>query len=128
MDQNQEWYACTDEEYWSCAEGPYPSREDAIQGGTGDLEDGDAFYVGRKVPFEPRVSGDSVIERIRDDAYEAGGEHAEDYLDKVTPEQEQALTSLLTSAFKTWFSQNGFGDFFLVEDIQYHIWGEDDLD
>lgn len=85
-------------------------------------------FIGQRYDFEPSVDVDFVIEHIQEEAYDEGGEYAEDYLDpppmkyaearKKWNEQVADLEKRLTDAFRTWSKEtNNEPNFWLVYDV-----------
>lgn len=62
--------------------------------------------VGMLVRFAPLIDGDFVIDTLRDQAYDFGGEYADSYLDSVSKEAEKELTEQLTKAFDEWANKH----------------------
>ena len=78
------------------------------------------LYVGRCVEnFEPCIDVDDVIERIQENAYDVGGEYAEDYLDDVTDGAKETLGERLNDVLERWLNENKYEvNFYSVEDIE----------
>lgn len=85
-------------------------------------------YIGQRYDFEPSVDADFVIERIQDEAYDEGGEYAEDYLDpppmkdiearKKWNDQVADLEKRLTDVFHTWARETkNEPNFWLIFDV-----------
>lgn len=73
--------------------------------------------VGEK--WKPTIDGESIIDMLRDEAYEEGGEYAEDYLEDVPKEQRDELTEILTLAFTVWAKEHGYEpNFFPIENVK----------
>ena len=69
--------------------------------------------VGEK--WKPEISGESIIDMLCDEAYDVGGEYAEDYLKDVPEARRDELTEILTTAF------NKYGykpNFYPVENVR----------
>lgn len=58
--------------------------------------------AGRLNRFIPTIQADFIIDTLKDDAYDFGGEYAESYLDSVSNEAEKELTDQLTEVFNKW--------------------------
>jgi hypothetical protein len=113
--------------------GSFASKEEAIAGAADELENivdpGGTFYVGRCVTFVPRVDACAVIERLREEADESGGEAAEDWLEgavfarKGTKDWEERadLEQRLTEALASWLRDTKQEpEFYGVEEITKH--------
>ena len=73
--------------------------------------------VGEK--WKPTIDGESIIDMLRDEAYEEGGEYAEDYLKDVSEAQRDELTEVLTNAFNKWAAKYGYKpNFYPIENVK----------
>lgn len=73
--------------------------------------------VGEK--WTPTIEGEGIIDMLQEEAYEAGGECAEDYLDGVTDKERDELTEALTKAFNAWAKKHGYEpNFYPVENVK----------
>lgn len=119
----EEWWISLDEEDWTNAEGPYGCWSEAATIGPGDLdlEPGEAYYVGRKVPFEPKIFRDQIIDQLAGDAWDHAREHVGEWPD-VSPEQANELASRLTRTLRGFLREFGLEPtFFAVDKITQHI-------
>lgn len=81
------------------------TRKDAIEEARELVEadeDDQVFWVGEVLAFRPAISGVWAIEHAAEQAYDEADRHSEEWLQKVTREQEDALTKRLTEAFEQW--------------------------
>lgn len=62
--------------------------------------------AGMMIGFGALVDGGLVIDKLRDQAYEFGGDYAESYLDSVSEEAENELTEKLTEVFNEWANKH----------------------
>lgn len=118
------WMCSIDEEYWHAAE-YFDTKEEAVEFGiksiqtfnknpeVGCLDDEmgstpeegvTSFYVGQVTCPGILISVDDFLERIQEDAYDAGGEFAESYLDDVTGEHKEELEKLI----QNWFIKHKY--------------------
>lgn len=109
--------------------GDCASIEEAIEESKGEYqyidEEQDYVFVGENVPFEPYVDGDSVIERLIDQADDAIGDNSGNYLTNVSEQLEEILSDRLTAVFKEWskeFKQEP--NFFGVENVKRYSYGD----
>lgn len=122
---NSKWMITFDEEDWEENEfGEFNSEEEAQQfvnekgkhslhlewceekGVTPEKKEDVVCTVGMLVSFGALVDGEFVIDRLRDQAYEFGGEYAESYLESVSEEAENELTEQLTKVFNEWANKH----------------------
>lgn len=62
-------------------------------------------YIGEIVPYEPRICGwilEQLVESMRQDALDEFDDAAVNWLEGVMPEEEKALSDMLTDAFLRW--------------------------
>jgi len=115
---------------WSINEEEYHgsegSREDAIQAAIedNDLEPGQKVWTGVVVK-EPASyylkSARHLIEDMQERAYDDAAEYAENWLTKVTPEQESELELSLHAAINEWAEKHGHQpQFYTVTDTVEH--------
>lgn len=86
-------------------DGYFDTKEEAIKEGTEYAVDAEKtiFFIGlAEKTFSPHIDVDWLIESIQEDAYDHGGEYAEDYLEGVTKEQKQELEEKLNDVFGAW--------------------------
>lgn len=96
--------------------GWYPTREAAIDEAPEvlGLKPGEAFEIAQAAVYVAGpVDAEQVLEQLREQAYDAAGEGAEDYLE-VEREDEQELARLLTEVFEAWSTRHGYGPRFYV--------------
>lgn len=64
-------------------------------------------FVGECELYRPSLlsCGYDVIEAVQTDAYDEGGEYAENYLDDVTKEQREELEEQLDVVFNAWLEK-----------------------
>ena len=73
--------------------------------------------VGEK--WKPEIDGERIVDMLHEDAYDFGGEVAENYLQGVPTDEINELTDVLTKAFCTWAAKHGYNpDFYPVENVQ----------
>lgn len=97
-----------DEERWY--EG---DREEAVQHMLdfhGDIDLGDHFLVGVRVPFSHGsfIDADRLIDVMQEDAWTEVGDLAEGYLDDLTPELRLELDAVLSKWFEDHAQQPTF--------------------
>lgn len=69
--------------------------------------------------WKPEIDGERIVDMLQDDAYDFGGEFAENYLQGVTTEGINELTNVLTKAFGAWAAKHGYKpDFYPVGNVQ----------
>lgn len=62
-----------------------------------------AIYIGQAFVFKPKISADSVIDSVSEQAVEQFSmNYLEGYLDKVTDRQKKDLEKYLQNAFTNW--------------------------
>ena len=90
-----------------------------------DIEPGDSYCVGDMVKFlaKDMVSAGGVIDMIQEEAYNLGGEYADDFLEKVSEEQEEELLNIIAG----WIEKNENIDFFNVVNVQTYEFTKEDL-
>lgn len=87
-------------------------------------EGGETIYIGRIQEYVPQVDAyaGNMLEYVQEDAYEAGGEYAEAYLEDVTQEDEEELGKMLQDVFDRWLKKHPEyapgKQFFLVTDVE----------
>lgn len=73
--------------------------------------------VGEK--WKPEIDGERIVDMLHDDAYDFGGEIAENYLQEVPTEEIDELTKVLTKAFNEWAAKHGYKPgFYPVENVK----------
>lgn len=85
------------------------------------------IFVGECRIYEPTLlnSGDDVIEAIKLQASDAGGEWADDYLDDVTKEQVEELEKNLDDVFQKWIDKYKFQpNFYTVSTYKAYTYEE----
>lgn len=89
-----------------------------------ELKVGDVVYVGLAKHPEPGqiCDADDIIDRMSDNAWDIGGEYAEDYPD-VTKEAHQELDDFI----KQWIMKHCPPNFYLVVNVREHVLTEEDL-
>ena len=65
-------------------------------------------FIGECELYRPSLlsCGYDVIEAVQTDAYDEGGEYAENYLDDVTKEQREELEEQLDVVFNAWLEKH----------------------
>jgi len=76
--------------------------------------------VGEYEVYKPYVDVDTLIEQLKDDAYDEAGDAGEYYLDLVSEEDIQALEEIMNDAFSKWLklTENDNHDFGTIENIE----------
>lgn len=106
---------------WSVNEEDYhgseATREAAVQAAIGDndLEPGRKVWTGEAVKRSAGyylTSADRLLEDMQERAYEHHGEYSEDWLTKVSSEQERELDLDLKAAVDAWAEKYGHRPFF----------------
>jgi hypothetical protein len=86
-----------------------------------DLEPGQQVTVARCVPFQPGLSADLIVERLREAAFEHSGEAAEDWLSNVGAAEEKQLAAGVNTAIEAWLrAVNEWPSFYGCEDFTQH--------
>jgi hypothetical protein len=98
------WAISQDEEHY---QGDFFTKDQAVAEAEA-LWPGEDYFVAQCADVDIQVSGEGVIDQARADACDEAGEHAESWLDSVTPQQVDELTSTLTDAFERWEGRHGF--------------------
>ncbi|WP_372011411.1 hypothetical protein NBRC13296_12695 [Paenibacillus chitinolyticus] len=127
-------YNTGDEENWQCDEGEFDTKEEAIKHGRefflnpSDeyLEDNDidhegvsSFNVGQIADVTIRINPWSAIEKAQEDACEQSGEWADKWLNKVSREEANELSDMLTKTFWKWIAKSGNQPkFFTMENVE----------
>jgi hypothetical protein len=125
------WYSSNEEDY------KHTDIEDAIA----EVFDDTEIKVGAvRLVWEgdavTRKAGDylpkrhlGVVEQLTDNAYEECGEYAENWLSKITVDQEQDLRDRIANAINAWADDHGlhptFGTVENVRDIMVRLTSED---
>ncbi|SEN72963.1 hypothetical protein SAMN05216404_106211 [Nitrosospira multiformis] len=117
MKESQECWS-TDEENFR-----YDCLDDLLDSND-DLEVGGVVYVGNAKHPKPEqlCDADDIIDRISDNAWDIGGEYAEDY-PNVTREAHQELDDFI----KSWIMKHCPPNFYQVFDVREHVLTEEDL-
>lgn len=106
---------------WSVNEEEYHGSEDsraaAIQAAISDndLEPGRKVWTGEIVKRSAGyylTSADRLLEDMQERAYEDNGEYSEDWLTKVTTDQEKELNLALKAAADAWAEKHGHHPYF----------------
>lgn len=105
----------------------FETKEEAIEEGR-SVHDEDEWSsektlsVGYFEAFKPHISADNVLESIKDESYDCGGEYSYGYLEDVTEEQEEELEEELNSVLQKWIEKHGFkahfGEVYKCEEIE----------
>ena len=118
MSENK-WCYSTDKENYT---GIFDTKEEAIKEGKIDAIDRDKkhFYIAKAIKdFTPCIDTDFIIELIQEDAYNNGGEWAEDYLDDISKEQLAELDKKLNDVLSDWLNKHNLKPtWFTVEDVE----------
>lgn len=127
MSKKEIWLSSTNEEYWSGGEEYDSAAEAALHAGEdNDLEDGDAYYIGKQADHYPEVKADDVIEQLVSDACDEVGDVAEDWLSSVTAEQKAQLQVALTETLNLWMDKHKLHPpFYKIENMTDHVWGDE---
>ncbi|QGG51482.1 hypothetical protein [Lysinibacillus pakistanensis] len=64
------------------------------------------IVIYEKIEFVPDVDVDTILDHIRDQASDFGGEYSEGYLERVSEAQLQELNYLLSDAFTRWANKH----------------------
>lgn len=77
------------------------------------------FYVGKVERFVPSVCADSVIETLRDNAYDEVGEFAETFLERISKEEYTFLEERLNQALNDWLDETkNHPTFYKIVDVE----------
>lgn len=98
--------------------GSFDTRQEAIKEGDGC--EYHVFYIGKcKEEFEPYIHADDIIDQLQAEAYDAGGEHSEDYLRHIPKERVDELENGLNKIFQKWVSKYKYEvNFYSVSDVE----------
>jgi hypothetical protein len=106
-----------DSENWTACE----TKEEAIAEGENYLSEwtnntAGEFFIAPIIPGKiPNVDVDMIIETLQEEAFEEGGDYAEDWLRKIPDEKIQDLSTQLNNLVKNWIVVNGYEpDWFTV--------------
>ena len=96
---------------------PVDTREEAVEMIDNVYGSG---YIGKVVDVLPfTVDAEHIIEKAKDDAYEIAGDASVNFLDKMSSEQINELTTELSKVFNDWLSRNGLAPtFYGVDDVE----------
>jgi len=108
---------------WDSSE-KFNTKEDAVKYAKQQLKSGEEkskiIQVGEYEVYKPYVDVDTLIEQLKDDAYDEAGDAGEYYLDLVSEEDIQALEEIMNDAFSKWLklTENDNHDFGTIENIE----------
>lgn len=114
----------------------YGSVEEALKDAIVEIEDlrecnvsdiPEKIFVGECQDYKPSLltCGYDVIEAVQCDAYEEGGEYAEDYLDDATKEQVEELEKGLDDVFQKWIEKYKlYPNFYTVPSYKTYTYDE----
>lgn len=87
-------------------EGEFETKDDAIAEGVFYLkeedDDRDYIYVGIIQKIGLGVNACRIIEDLQEQAYDQAGDYADDYLARVTREQEELLEARMNEVLHDW--------------------------
>ena len=137
--RNGQWtWNTSDEGIWQ--HNYFESKEEALEDAKINVEEEiEGVYVGQVKEFAPHVSAYSIIDQLQEDACELCGEASDYYLNKISSEQEQELTDMMTSAFNVWSEKyNHDPSFYSIDNMSFvefnkvkernKFWQYDDLE
>lgn len=83
----------------------------------------DGVYIAQIIVHESNIDKstvETIIEDLKNDAYQEGGEYAESFLEDVTDKQQEELVELLNPIYQKWAEKhNHKPNFFTVENDKY---------
>jgi hypothetical protein len=108
-------------------EGSYPTRAEALARGIARAHElngaVDTIYVGQRIPGDAQAAGHAevILKSMRARARHAVGEGAEQYLRKVTDQEEAMLDDAVRDAVLAWLDRTGrTPSFFTVKAVSEH--------
>lgn len=119
----EEWcWSLNDEVFMS---GPISSKEEIIREAFIESEIGQTVYVGKTkkvciTRYTPCAS--SILDEMKESAFDDLGESTESWLDKVTDEQNGELQEQIDNVIKNWaIKHKHTPSFYEVVDIEKHV-------
>lgn len=114
--------------YSTCGEryeGPFDSREEALLEGR-ELFPEHTIWTARIVAPLPRVlcalTGEDVVETLREAAWNEVGDFSDDWLAYCSNETKEALGEELRAVVERWLKRNGHEpSWFAVDDVEEHL-------
>jgi len=83
IEQQGNWHWSDNDENWSADNGPYDTRDDALEAGRAELEEEHQrscrVWTGQRTEYTGTIDADSVIENLGEQAYEEVGDHVGDW-------------------------------------------------
>lgn len=106
--------------------GDYASRDEAIQaarnGDEWDVRPGDTVYVGRAVPYVPKVYGPWIGDRLADDTCDEVPAEVVGSWPNLSRADEDSLGADLTAALHKWLREHDkWPTFFTVTETTTHL-------
>lgn len=109
MQITDKWNYYLDDDDCTCMDF-FDSKEAALKAGMEEAkrERADTITVGRVEEFVPDAGRYSylLIDDLRDQAYDEGGDYADDWLDDVNNDDFEDLGNLLDDAVKRWLDRH----------------------
>ena len=111
--ENSLWYFARfeDSEHWS---GGFATRDEAVQAGRDDFDDGDGFYICQASNPPVLLSGWIDVERMLENANEnilesdrCSGEFDDDAIFDIKPDQEPDLRTAIMKTCDDWQLRHG---------------------
>lgn len=85
----------------------------------------DSVFIGEIDPYTPVVDAELVVDRLVDESYESCGEFAIGFLSRVTDEQTNELSNLLTDVYNEWSKKHSLEPNFwnVINIVHYNLDG-----
>lgn len=79
-------------------------------------------FIGEQVEFKPKIDADWILDTLREDGNDFGGEYADDYLQFVTDQEKKQLEEALQIVFDAWEERTkNKATFFQIEDSKEYL-------
>lgn len=133
MQPTDKWNYYLDDNDCTCMDF-FDSKEAALKAGMEEAkrERADTITVGRVEEFVPDAGRYSylLIDDLRDQAYDEGGDYADDWLDDVNNDDFEDLGNLLDDAVKRWLDRHPEykPNFYTLTDTETFNKGGDPID
>jgi hypothetical protein len=103
------YFASTTDDHYSL--GPFDNKDDAIQDAKSEFADevleGATIYIGKSKPYLLKISGQSIVDMVGNDAYDELYEDALDgWCSRVSLDEVNRLGDELTKVFHRWLKRN----------------------
>jgi len=113
---SESWALSVDGEFY---QGDYPSKEDALAAANDEFDEPKTVFVGRAIPWIPRIYGPWVADHLSDQTYDDVLAEVVGDWPKLSQQEEDSLGAHLTAALHTWLHEHGqWPTFFTVTDAE----------